>query len=200
MASNSAWLVRGYVGLVGDRLDSRHAGYRSAHDRSTGWQGCRGHRRGVARRGHRQRQSGGDVVCARGRAACVCADQVAARAEETVDMIVAEGGTASVFECDVSHRDELPAPGRGGRRALRHDSTSCRTTSAFRRTRASRRSPRRRGTRSWRVNVRSMVLTAQAVVPHMPATAAARSSTSRRSPACARTRRARRPTRPARRR
>src|SRR5439155_5556154 len=45
------------------------------------------------------------ILFAREGARVVCADQVASRAEETVAAIAAEGGTASVFECDVSHRD-----------------------------------------------------------------------------------------------
>src|SRR5260370_26497673 len=45
------------------------------------------------------------ILFAREGAKVVCADQVAGRAEETVAMITAEGGTASVFEGDVSHRD-----------------------------------------------------------------------------------------------
>src|SRR5579864_6169660 len=45
------------------------------------------------------------VLFAREGARVVCADQVADRAAETVSMISAEGGTASVFECDVSHRE-----------------------------------------------------------------------------------------------
>src|SRR5690242_2363162 len=44
------------------------------------------------------------VLFAREGAKVVCADQVAARAAETVEMVTGEGGTASVFECDVSHR------------------------------------------------------------------------------------------------
>src|SRR5712664_2719753 len=45
------------------------------------------------------------ILFAREGAAVVCADQIAARAEETVATVCAEGGTASVFECDVSRRD-----------------------------------------------------------------------------------------------
>ncbi|TMF02852.1 MAG: SDR family NAD(P)-dependent oxidoreductase, partial [Chloroflexi bacterium] len=43
------------------------------------------------------------VLFAREGASVVCVDQVASRASETVDMIGGEGGTASVFECDVAH-------------------------------------------------------------------------------------------------
>src|SRR5207248_4589271 len=45
------------------------------------------------------------VLFAREGASVLCADQVASRAAETVEMITAEGGLASVFECDVSHRE-----------------------------------------------------------------------------------------------
>src|SRR5262249_18707477 len=45
------------------------------------------------------------VLFAREGASVLCADQIAARAAETVEMVVAEGGTASTFECDVSHAD-----------------------------------------------------------------------------------------------
>src|SRR5215470_14038051 len=45
------------------------------------------------------------VLFAREGASVLCADLVASRAEETVSMIAAEGGTASVLESDVSHRD-----------------------------------------------------------------------------------------------
>ena len=45
------------------------------------------------------------ILFAREGAAVVCADLVVARADETVAAIVAEGGTASSFACDVSHRE-----------------------------------------------------------------------------------------------
>jgi NAD(P)-dependent dehydrogenase (short-subunit alcohol dehydrogenase family) len=46
------------------------------------------------------------VLFAREGASVVCVDNVASRADETVKMIVGEGGTASVFECDVSRQTE----------------------------------------------------------------------------------------------
>src|SRR5712691_3081222 len=46
------------------------------------------------------------ILFAREGARVLCADQIAARAEETVATICAEGGTSSVFECDVSLRDD----------------------------------------------------------------------------------------------
>ncbi|HEY2592859.1 MAG TPA: SDR family NAD(P)-dependent oxidoreductase, partial [Chloroflexota bacterium] len=49
------------------------------------------------------------VLFAREGASVICADQVASRAEETVEMITSEGGSASVFACDVSHREGCQA-------------------------------------------------------------------------------------------
>jgi NAD(P)-dependent dehydrogenase (short-subunit alcohol dehydrogenase family) len=106
------------------------------------------------------------VLFAREGASVVCADQVAERAAETVDMIVAEGGTASVLECDVSHRDgclELASAAmeRYGRLDILQNNVGI---------------PSNQGLdeiteEAWDhvmgVNVRSMVLAAQAVVPHM---------------------------------
>src|SRR6266852_663154 len=45
------------------------------------------------------------ILFAREGASVVCADLIAARAAETVKSIESEGGTASVLECDVSHRE-----------------------------------------------------------------------------------------------
>jgi len=106
------------------------------------------------------------VLFAREGASVVCADQVAERAAETVAMIVAEGGTASVLECDVSHRDgcqQLAAATmeRYGRLDILQNNVGI---------------PSNQGLaeiteEAWDqvmgVNVRSMVLAAQAVVPHM---------------------------------
>jgi NAD(P)-dependent dehydrogenase (short-subunit alcohol dehydrogenase family) len=93
-------------------------------------------------------------------------DQLAARAEETLAMITAEGGTASVFECDVSRRDECArmaavAVERYGRVDVLENNVGI---------------PSDQGLEditedAWdhvmKVNVRSMVLAAQAVVPRM---------------------------------
>src|ERR1700730_17074462 len=46
------------------------------------------------------------ILFAREGAQVLCADQIAPRAAETVADIAAEGGTASVFECDVSRPDD----------------------------------------------------------------------------------------------
>src|SRR4030095_6241118 len=44
------------------------------------------------------------ILFAREGARVVCADLFGDRAQETVDAITGEGGTASVLECDVSHK------------------------------------------------------------------------------------------------
>jgi NAD(P)-dependent dehydrogenase (short-subunit alcohol dehydrogenase family) len=108
------------------------------------------------------------VLFAREGARVLCVDQLAARAAETVDMISAEGGTASVLECDVSHREgcqQLAAVAverYGGIDVLQNNVGI----------------PSDQGLdditeEAWDqvmgVNVRSMVLAAQAVVPHMRA-------------------------------
>src|ERR1700730_6548607 len=46
------------------------------------------------------------ILFAREGASVLCTDLVAARAQETVDAIVTEGGVASVFVSDVSLREE----------------------------------------------------------------------------------------------
>src|SRR5260370_25879376 len=45
------------------------------------------------------------ILFAREGASVLCADQIAARAEETVATISAEGGAGAVFECDGAPRD-----------------------------------------------------------------------------------------------
>lgn len=106
------------------------------------------------------------VLFAREGASVVCADQIAARAAETVDMISAEGGTASVFECDVAHREGCQALAaaaveRYGRIDILQNNVGI----------ASNQGLADITEEAWDhlmgVNVRSMVLMAQAVVPHM---------------------------------
>ncbi len=96
----------------------------------------------------------------------LCADQVAERAAETVDMITAEGGTASVFACDVSHRDgcqQLAAAAveRYGRIDILQNNVGIPSNQGLAEITED----------AWDlvmgVNVRSMVLMAQAVVPHI---------------------------------
>jgi NAD(P)-dependent dehydrogenase (short-subunit alcohol dehydrogenase family) len=109
------------------------------------------------------------VLFAREGARVVCADQVASRAEETVAMITAEGGTASVFEGDVSHRDgcqrlAAAAVERYGRLDILQNNVGI----------PSAQNLEEITEEAWDtvmgVNVRSMVLAAQAAVPLMAAT------------------------------
>jgi NAD(P)-dependent dehydrogenase (short-subunit alcohol dehydrogenase family) len=109
------------------------------------------------------------ILFAREGAKVVCADQVASRAEETVAMIAAEGGTASVFEGDVSHRDgcqrlAAEALERYGRLDILQNNVGI----------PSAQSLEEITEEAWDnvmgVNVRSMVLAAQAAVPLMAAT------------------------------
>ena len=85
------------------------------------------------------------ILFAREGARVLCADQVAGRAEETVADISGEGGTASVFECDVSRRDDCQrlaaaAVGRYGRLDILQNNVGIPSI------RASPRSPRTPGT------------------------------------------------------
>lgn len=106
------------------------------------------------------------VLFAREGASVVCADTVAVRAAETVEMIESEGGTASVFEADVSHRDgcqalAAAAAERYGRIDILQNNVGIPSNQALEDITEE----------AWDnvmgVNVRSMVLMAQAVVPHM---------------------------------
>jgi NAD(P)-dependent dehydrogenase (short-subunit alcohol dehydrogenase family) len=106
------------------------------------------------------------ILFAREGAAVVCADQIADRADETVSAIVAEGGTASSFACDVSHRQgcqQLAAAAveRHGRLDILQNNVGI----------LSDQNLEDITEEAWDhvmgVNVRSMVLAAQAVVPHM---------------------------------
>ena len=106
------------------------------------------------------------VLFAREGASVVCADNVVARAAETVEMITSEGGTASVFESDVSHRDGCQALAaaaieRYGKIDILQNNVGI----------ASNQGLEDITEEAWDnlmgVNVRSMVLMAQAVVPHM---------------------------------
>ena len=107
------------------------------------------------------------VLFAREGASVLCADLVAERAAETVDMISGEGGVASVFGCDVSHRDGCQqlvtaAIGRYGRVDILQNNVGIPSNQGLEEITEE----------AWDqvmgVNVRSMVLMAQAVVPHMP--------------------------------
>ena len=59
------------------------------------------------------------MTFAREGARVLLVDAVLQRAEETLAMIVEEGGEASVFQADVTQRQRLPAHGGGRRRAVR---------------------------------------------------------------------------------
>ena len=109
------------------------------------------------------------ILFAREGAAVLCIDQVAARAEETVATIVGEGGTASVCEADVAHRDGCQqfaamAVERYGRLDILQNNVGIPSAQRLEEITEE----------AWdnvmAVNVRSMVLAAQAVVPHMEAT------------------------------
>jgi NAD(P)-dependent dehydrogenase (short-subunit alcohol dehydrogenase family) len=106
------------------------------------------------------------ILFAREGARVLCADQVASRAEETVATITAAGGTASVFECDVSRQADCQrltaaAVERYGRLDILQNNVGI----------PSNQSLDEITEEAWdhlmAVNVRSMVLAAQAAVPHM---------------------------------
>jgi NAD(P)-dependent dehydrogenase (short-subunit alcohol dehydrogenase family) len=106
------------------------------------------------------------VLFAREGASVLCTDLIAARAAETAEMIASEGGSASVFECDVSHRDgcqQLAAAAieRYGRIDILQNNVGIPSNQGLEEITED----------AWDhvmgVNVRSMVLAAQAVVPHM---------------------------------
>ena len=108
------------------------------------------------------------ILFAREGASVVCADLFGDRAAETVDSITAEGGTASVVECDVAHKpgcEELArvALERYGRIDILQNNVGI----------PSNESQAQITEAQWDqvmgVNVRSMVLMAQAAVPRMEA-------------------------------
>lgn len=108
------------------------------------------------------------VLFAREGASVLCADLIAARAAETVDMITSEGGTASLLECDVSHRDgcqQLAATAmeRYGRIDVLQNNVGIPSDQGLADI------TEEAWDRVMGVNVRSMVLAAQACVPHMDA-------------------------------
>lgn len=106
------------------------------------------------------------ILFAREGAQVLCADQVASRAEETVVAISGEGGTASVFECDVSRTEDCQrlaaaAVERYGRLDILQNNVGIPSNQSLDEITED----------AWdhvmAVNVKSMVLAAQAVVPHM---------------------------------
>jgi NAD(P)-dependent dehydrogenase (short-subunit alcohol dehydrogenase family) len=111
------------------------------------------------------------ILFAREGAQVLCADQVAGRAEETVATISSEGGTASVFECDVSRTDDCQrmaaaAVERYGRLDILQNNVGIPSFESLAEITED----------AWdqvmAVNVKSMVLAAQAAVPHMLANGA----------------------------
>jgi NAD(P)-dependent dehydrogenase (short-subunit alcohol dehydrogenase family) len=109
------------------------------------------------------------ILFAREGASVVCADLVAARAEETVSAITAEGGTASVFEGDVSRQAQCQhlaaaAVERYGRLDILQNNVGIPSSQSLEEITED----------AWdsvmTVNVRSMVLAAQAAVPLMLST------------------------------
>jgi NAD(P)-dependent dehydrogenase (short-subunit alcohol dehydrogenase family) len=111
------------------------------------------------------------ILFAREGAQVLCADQVAGRAEETVADISGEGGTASVFECDVSRPDDcqrlaVAAVERYGRLDILQNNVGIPSDQSLAEITED----------AWdhvmSVNVKSMVLAAQAAVPHMLANGA----------------------------
>jgi NAD(P)-dependent dehydrogenase (short-subunit alcohol dehydrogenase family) len=109
------------------------------------------------------------ILFAREGASVVCADLVAARAEETVSAITAESGTASVFEGDVSRQAQCQhlaaaAVERYGRLDILQNNVGIPSSQSLEEITED----------AWdsvmTVNVRSMVLAAQAAVPLMLST------------------------------
>jgi NAD(P)-dependent dehydrogenase (short-subunit alcohol dehydrogenase family) len=106
------------------------------------------------------------ILFAREGASVLCADQVASRAEETVTTIVGEGGTASVIECDVAHQPGCQqladaAVERYGRLDILQNNVGIPSDQPLEQI------TEEAWDRVMGVNVRSMVLAAQAAVPHM---------------------------------
>src|SRR5262245_26436702 len=106
------------------------------------------------------------ILFAREGASVLCADQVASRAEETVATVVGEGGTASVIECDVAHQPGCQqladaAVERYGRLDIVQNNVGIPSDQPLEQI------TEEAWDRVMGVNVRSMVLAAQAAVPHM---------------------------------
>jgi NAD(P)-dependent dehydrogenase (short-subunit alcohol dehydrogenase family) len=108
------------------------------------------------------------ILFAREGARVLCVDSTLARAEETVATITAEGGTASVAKGDVTRRDECHrlaelAMSRYGRVDILQNNVGIPSNQRLEEVTEE----------AWdqlmTVNVRGMVLAAQAVVPHMQA-------------------------------
>jgi NAD(P)-dependent dehydrogenase (short-subunit alcohol dehydrogenase family) len=106
------------------------------------------------------------ILFAREGAIVVCIDQVPERAAETVATIVAEGGQGSVVACDVTRSAECQrmaatAVERYGRIDILHNNVGIPSDQSLEEI------TEEAWDRVMTVNVRGMVLPAQAVVPHM---------------------------------
>ena len=106
------------------------------------------------------------ILFAREGAKVLCADLFGDRAAETVKLIADEGGTAAVFECDVSHTDGARALAAAamqqyGRIDILQNNVGIPSHESLEDT------TEEHWDTVMGVNVRSMVLCAQAVVPHM---------------------------------
>jgi NAD(P)-dependent dehydrogenase (short-subunit alcohol dehydrogenase family) len=111
------------------------------------------------------------VLFAREGASVLCVDFVEERAEETVAMITAEGGTASVAQGDVSRQADCQrlaalAVERYGRLDILQNNVGIPSDQALEDI------TEEAWDRVMAVNVRGMVLSAQAAVPHMQAAGA----------------------------
>src|ERR1041384_7197042 len=108
------------------------------------------------------------ILFAREGAQVVCADLFGDRAAETVEAIAKEGGTASVVECDVSHKDGCKtladaAIERYGRFDILQNNVGIPSNERLEDI------TEEQWDQVMGANVRSMVLMAQAAVPHMAA-------------------------------
>ncbi len=108
------------------------------------------------------------ILFAREGAKVLCADLFGDRAEETVATIYKEGGTASVLECDVSHKPGCQqlveaAMERYGRLDILQNNVGIPSNESLEEI------TEEHWDQVMGVNVRSMALCAQAAVPHMAA-------------------------------
>jgi NAD(P)-dependent dehydrogenase (short-subunit alcohol dehydrogenase family) len=106
------------------------------------------------------------ILFAREGASVVCADLFGDRAQETVDAITKEGGTASVLECDVSHKPGCQllaetAIERYGRLDILQNNVGIPSFESLEEITEAE------WDKVMGINVRSMVLCAQAAAPHM---------------------------------